>query len=89
MLSTGVLYLYIITFRDGKHQIYESMLTEDEEFLSMKRLTLQMLRKVIYLFKSEYLFVDKRSAVVQCSTKIESPIQLCFQLCAGRERDHK
>jgi len=64
-------------------KIYEYILTEEEEFLSMTHLTLKMFQKEIYVFESEYLFVDKTST--ECSTRIESPAQLCFQMCAGRE----
>ena len=64
-------------------KIYESVLTEDEEFLSMTHLTLQMFQKEIYVFKSEYLFVDKTST--ECSIRIKCSVQLCSQVCAGRE----
>lgn len=49
----------------------------------MTHLTLQMLHKVIYVFKSEYLFVDKTSTKYR--TRIESPVQHCFLVCTGSE----
>jgi hypothetical protein len=42
-----------------------------------------MSQKVIYVYKSEYLFVDK--TYTKCGTRIESPVQLCFQMCTGRK----
>jgi len=43
-----------------------------------------MSQKVIYVFKSEYLFVDK--ICTKCSTRIDSPVQLFVFRCVQGER---
>ena len=42
-----------------------------------------MSQKVIFVFKNEYLFVDE--TCTKCSTGLEIPVQLCVQMCRGRE----
>ena len=46
-----------------------------------------MSQKVTYVLKSEYMFVDK--TCTKFSTRIDSPVQLCVQVCTGKGAPNK